>query len=298
MMIGNHFLREGQIQALRPRVTFTLCHVWQVDRRDGVIHRFASHNKPVRFFRGDYMPIGPTASDMQQSEAGAESDFEIVGFLSSDSIRASDIHAGRYDGASIYHHVIDWMRPWKWFRKHRWWIKEIKASGSVFQGRVQGVERFLTIPAGRRHERECDKVLGSLECGAIAKVRFGAIVEAVAATGSTILGLPHNRMAFRISAASWFPVVPRDGLLAQGKVVWTSGPNKGTEQTIGEHVGRELSLELQAPFAIKAGDVCTIFSGCDGTLGTCGDDYDNRINHGGQPYMPSTEDIYRKTVEV
>ncbi len=297
MRIGNHFLRPGQIEALRPRVTFTLCHVWQVDRRDGVFHRFASHNKTVRFFRDDYMPIGPTASDMQQSEAGAESDFELVGFLSAASIRASDIHAGRYDGASIYHHVIDWQRPWKWFRKHRWWIKEIKAAGAVFQARVQGVERFLTIPAGQRHERECDLTLGSLRCGATPIVTFGAIVEAVAAPGSTILGLPHSRSAFRLSAASW-PTVPRDGLVTQGKVVWTSGPNKGTEQTVGEHVARELSLELQTPFPIKVGDVCTIYSGCDGTLSTCTNDYNNRINHGGEPFMPSTEDIYRKTVET
>jgi len=297
-VIGRHFLGAGQIAALRPRVTFTLTHIWRVERRDGVVLRFASHDKVVRSWREDYQPVGPTASDLEQSEGGAESDFEIVGFLAADSVRASDIHAGRYEGARIVHHVVDWMRPWMWFRRHVWWIKEIADAGTSFKATVQGVERFLTIPVGRRYERECDKTLGSRECGAIPKVRFGAVVEAVATAGSPILGLPHNRSSFRISAASWFPTPPRDGLLTGGKVVWTSGPNKGTEQQIGDHVGREIVLELQAPFAVKAGDVCAIYSGCDGTLAMCTADYANRINHGGVAFMPTTEDLYRKPVEA
>lgn len=299
-MIGNHYLGAGQIAALRPRVTFTLAHIWRVERPDGKVLRFASHDKEVRFRRETYLPIGPTASDMQQSEAAAESDFELVGFLSADSVRASDIDAGRYDGASILHHVVDWMRPWIWTRKHRWWIKEIQASGSVFKASVLGVERFLTVPVGRRYERECDKILGSTTgkspCLATPKVLFGGIVEAVASSGLPILGAV--RGAFRISAASWFGTAPRDGLLAQGKVVWASGPNRGTEQLIGAHVGRELHLEVPPTFAVKAGDVCTIYSGCDGTLKTCTDDYANRINFGGVAFMPSTEDVYRKPVET
>lgn len=296
-MLGIHYLQDGQIQAMRPRVTFTLGSVWRVERKDGEVLRFASHDKRIRFLREWYEAVGPTASDMEQSEAGAVSDFEIAGFLSADAIRASDIHAGRYDGCSVLHHVVDFQRPWYWFRKHRWWIKEVNENGGLFQAKVQGVERFLTIPVGRRYERECDLTLGSDLCGATPITVFGAVVEAVAAPGSPILGLPHKRSAFRITAASW-ATPPRDGLMAQGKVIWTSGPNKGTEQEIAEHVGRDLSLTLQAPFPIKAGDVCTLRSGCDGTRSTCNDDYDNGDNFGGQPLMPSTEDTYRKPVET
>jgi uncharacterized phage protein (TIGR02218 family) len=295
-MIGNHYLGSGQIEALRSRVTFTLAHLWRVERLDGAVARFASHDKWIRFQREDYRPVGPMASDLEQSEAGAESDFEVIGFLSAESIRPSDIHAGRYDGCSITHWVVDWMRPWVWLRKHRWWVKDINEDGSVFQARVQGVERFLTFPVGRRYERECDKVLGSAECGAVPVVQFGAVVQAVAAPGSSILGSSQSDTAIAITTASW-PAVPRNGLMAQGKVVWTSGPNKGTQQRIGEQVSRSLLLEQPAPFRIKPGDVCTIFSGCDGTESTCRFDYANRINFGGIAFMPSTSDTYRKAVE-
>lgn len=296
-MIGSHFLGDGQIQALRPRVTFTLAHVWLVERPDGVVHRFASHDKWVRFQGQDYRPVGPMASDLEQAEAGAESDFELVGFLSADSIRASDIHAGRYDGALITHHVIDWMRPWKWFRKHRWWIKAVQETGGVFQAQVQGVERFLTIPVGRRYERECSETLGSKECGATPIVTTNCVVESVASPLSPILSVPHRTMAFSVTAASW-PTVPRDGLVALGKVVWVTGPNKGTSQVVAEHAGRELSLQSQVPFPIRAGDVCDIWSGCDGTFSTCVGDYANGINHRGIRFMPSTEDIFRRPAEL
>lgn len=295
-MIGNHFLTEGQIEALRPRVTFTLANIWRIERPDGAVQRFASHDKWIRFRGEDYRPIGPSASDMEQGEAGAESDFEIIGFLSSETIRASDIAAGRYDGASITHHVIDWQRPWMWMRKHRWWVREVVEIGGVFQAQVQGVERFLTIQAGRNYERECDKTLGSEECGATPIVTTGCVVEAVATPAAPILGLPHKTLAFSITAASW-PTVPRDGLVATGKVVWVTGPNKGVASVVGEHVGRDLALSLRTPFPIRAGDVCDVWSGCDGSQSTCIDDYANGINHGGQPLMPSTEDTYRRPAE-
>jgi hypothetical protein len=142
-------------------------------------------------------------------------------------------------------------------------------------------------------------VLGSLECGAVARTLFGAVVEAVAAPGSAILGVPHTTMALRLTAASWTwsPTI-RDGLLTQGKVVWTSGPNKGTTQLVAEHVGREVSLETEAPFRIRAGDVCSLFSGCNGSLPACEGDYANRINFGGQKFMPSTEDTFRRPAET
>jgi uncharacterized phage protein (TIGR02218 family) len=296
-MLGIHYLQDGQIQAMRPRVTFTLTHLWRVERKDGVVKRFASHDKWIQSLRERYEAVGPMPSDMQQSEAGAASDFELAGFLSADSIKASDIHAGRYDGCSVLHHVVDFQRPWMWFRKHRWWIKEINEDGGVFQAKVQGVERFLSIPVGRRYERECDKVLGSAECGAVPVIVFGAAVDAVATPSAKVLGIPSSRMAFTVTSASW-PTLPRNGLMTLGKVVWTSGPNKGTEQEIAEHDSRSLALTLEAPFPIKAGDLFTLKSGCDGTLPTCTDDDANRVNYGGVFLMPSTEDTYRKPVET
>lgn len=298
-MIGNHYLKEGQIQALRPRVTFTLAHIWQVERVDGVVMRFASHDKWIEFGGQAYGPVGPNASDMEQREAGGESDFEVMGFLSATSIKASDIHANRYHGCKIVHHVIDWQRPWIWFRKHVWWIRSIVEDNGIFRAQVQGVERWLTIPAGRFYERECDKVLGSLECGAVPRTLFGASVLTIASAAAPVLGIPHNTMAFTANPATWTwsPAI-RDGLLTQGKVKWTSGPNTGMQQTIAEHVGTAIALESPTPFPIHIADQFAVFSGCNGSISACEFDYANRINFGGQWRMPSTEDIYRKPLET
>lgn len=296
-MIGSHFLTDAQIQALRPRVTFTLANVWRVERTDGVVKRFVSHDKWLHFQGEDYMPVGPNASDMEQGEAGAETDFEVLGFLSADTIRASDIHAGRYDGASIVHHVVDWRRPWMWFRKHRWWIKEVNEAGQFFQASVQGVERFLTIPAGRRYERECDKVLGSDECGATPVVTTNCVVAFSATPSQAFLGVHDPRRAFSVTVGSW-PVIPRAGLVNGGKVVWVTGPNKGIASEVAEHNALRLSLVLPTPFPIKTGDVFDVWTGCDGSFSTCVGDYSNGINFGGQRHMPSTEDTFRRPNET
>lgn len=295
--IGIPFLSPGQIEAMRPRVTFSLAHLWRVRRPDLVELRFASHDKWIRFRDQDYQPIGPMGSDLEQTEAGGQSDFEIVGFLSAESIRASDIQAQRYDGASVEHWVVDWQRPWIWFRHHRWWVMDVDDVGGTFRAKVQGVEHFLDVPVGGYYERECAKTLGSVECGATPVVTFGCTVEAVATTGAPVLGIPHRDQAFTLTAASW-PTVPRDGLVVMGTVYWTTGPNKGTSQEVAGHVGRALSLETATPFPIRAGDRCDIYSGCDGSLPTCTNDYNNRINFGGIFRMPSTEDTYRKPSET
>lgn len=299
MLVGNHFLTEAQIQALRPRVTFTLAHLWRVERTDGHVKRFASHDKWMRFRREDYQTVGPTASDLEQSEGLSESDFEVVGFLSADSIRAADIHAGRYEGCKITHHVVDWMRPWMWFRKHVWWVKELQETGGLFRAQVQGVDRFLTIPVGRFYERECDLTLGEPRCGATPRQLFGAEVQAVASPGGSILGVSSNRLAMQFTSASWTwsPAI-RLGLLRLGRVTWTSGPNKGTTQQIGDQVSRWVVLETETPFPIKPGDVCAISSGCDGSRSSCINDYANGLRYGGQYLMPSTEDTYRRAVST
>lgn len=292
VIVGNHYLTEGQIQCLRPRVTFTLTHLWEVVREDGKRSRFASYDKWVTFQGKQYRPVGPNVSSIEQGEAGAETDFELMGFLSHESIQASDIHAGRYDNARIIHHVVDSKRPWIWVKKHQWWIKTITENGSVFQAEVQGSEKFFTIPVGRRYERECDKTLGGLDCLATPEEFFGVGVATVAAAGSPVMLSSDSQSGFSCDGV-FVPTKP----FTMGKVTWTSGPNKGTSQKIATQDGSDINLEAPAPYPIKTGDQFAIRSGCDGTALTCDEVYNNIENFGGVKRMPTTEDTYQRPSE-
>ena len=299
VLIGNHYLGAAQLESLRPRVTFTLCSLWQLRRRDGVTLYFASHDKPVVFQGQTFVPLGPNASNLETKEALGESDMDIVGCLSADAIKPSDLHAGRYDGASITHWYVDWERPWPWLwvRKHVWYIKTLAHVGGIWRAQVFGIERWLTIPGGRRFEIECDLTLGEPRCGATPVTVFGATVSAVAAVGAPIAGATDPRLAFTISSGTW-ATPPRDGLMVLGEATATSGPNKGKRILIAYHSGRTLVVEEPFPFGVKVGDTFALKSGCDHTLTTCTNDYGRRNNYGGIPFMPTAQDQFVKPVET
>ena len=303
---GNHFLQEAQIERLRPRVTFSLTNIWEIKRTDGYVIRMATTDKDVYFEGHWFKAAGPNPSDMEQGEALAETDFDIAGILDHKNITAQDLYANKYDNAKLTHWVVDLERPWMWFRKHVWWIKRTIMSDGMFKAEVAGAERFLTVPLGRKYERDCDKVLGSLECGAQV-VSFTRLVSEVpsTATGGVISGSVRDTSAFTVPVESGFPMVDLSPdpdtipIWAFGKVEFLTGANEGQTLQIGYEVGAavegsdmSITLAYPAEYNIRVGDQVRVTAGCDGTLQTCSNIFNNRINFGGQPLMPDTSQLY------
>jgi len=303
---GNHFLGEAQIERLRPRVTFRLASLWKIARKDGKTIRLATTDKDV-YFQGEwFLASGPSSSDLEQGEAAAESDFEVSGILDHKNILVTDLYAGKYDKANIDHWVIDLERPWVWFRHHKWWIKQVISFNGMFKAEVVGVEKFLTIPIGRRYEKDCDKVLGSLECGAEIVSFTGTILSVPTNTPSgLIVSSTRDTVAFTIYQASGLPLVTATGLdptWSFGNVEFKDGANAGVTREIGfaNRIGNTMSVVLShgAPFNMVVGDTVKVSGGCDGTKATCTVTFDNLINFGGQFNMPNTSSLYESPEQV
>ena len=92
--------------------TTTVCRCWALVRRDGVTMGFTDHDRNLSFdgidFRAD---SGMTARAFQQSTGLAVDNTEAMGALSDDAIRAEDIEAGRFDGASVTMWLVNWTDP-------------------------------------------------------------------------------------------------------------------------------------------------------------------------------------------
>jgi len=78
-----------------------------------------------------------------------------------------------------------------------------------------------------------------------------------------------------------------------GYVLFTGGQNAGLIKTIkaqsfvsGVPV---FQLWSQMAFPVAPGDTVIIVPGCDKTVPTCGNVFDNFIHYGGQPYVPNPE---------
>ena len=301
-LVGDHFLKAAQIECLRPRVTFTMCHLWEIRLNDGTKLCYASHDKPVYVAGKKFLPLGPSPQNMQTGEAGAASDYEIFGFLSHETIRPRDIQMGKYDGATITQWVVDWQRPWIWTKKHKWWIKSIMVDGDIFKADVGGLDQFLEIKVGRYYEKECDKTFAGTECKATATELEDKSVTAVPSTsGGDINGITRDTRALRVTTGVIADLSSGEKPMWKfGSVDFLTGSMAGKSIQIydAEYVENgtssylDITLSRSTPFPIRVGDTLNIVSGCDGSFSTCRLIYENTINFGGIHRMPTTEDQY------
>jgi uncharacterized phage protein (TIGR02218 family) len=76
------------------------------------------------------------------------------------------------------------------------------------------------------------------------------------------------------------------GAYAQGSITFSSGPNTGVTANVKSATRSALTLSYPLPHAPSAGDVFTIYQGCDHTAATCQSKFNNLANFRGFPYVP------------
>jgi uncharacterized phage protein (TIGR02218 family) len=81
------------------------------------------------------------------------------------------------------------------------------------------------------------------------------------------------------------------GYFDHGLVTWTSGANVGRSMEIKAYVPGQVTLQLPMPHAIAIGDTYSIVAGCDKTLPTCRDRFDNVVNMRAEPYIPGMDQL-------
>lgn len=136
--------------------------------------------------------------------------------------------------------------------------------------RCEPVYTSLRRPALRRmYQTACPHVLYGKQCGVLASL------FQVDATLNAVSGRDLSSAAFAAKP---------DGYFAGGYVDWESG-GLLERRFITAHVGGAITVNL--PFrGIPSNAVVRAFPGCDHTLATCAEKFDNELNYGGQPFYP------------
>src|SRR4051812_49671383 len=94
----------------RPLTTLAFC--WRVERRDGICLGFTTHDRALLIGGLDYRPApGMLPSAVTRSDGFDSAALDVSGALTSDSISAADLAAGRWDGAALTLFVVDWEEP-------------------------------------------------------------------------------------------------------------------------------------------------------------------------------------------
>lgn len=110
---GGVRIGQGVLLALAhgvPRLT-QWAQCWRIERRDGKVFAFTSHDLPVDFDGTVYQPCDSLAAGAAElgSVLGQVGNVEIAGMISDDAISEADLLAGLFDNAR----VEVWMVPWK-----------------------------------------------------------------------------------------------------------------------------------------------------------------------------------------
>lgn len=261
----------------------TLCHAWRVSRRDGAVLGFTDHDCDLSFGGTSYLAAsGFEASESEDGSGLSAESGEVAGGFSAEAIRAEDLSAGRYDGASVDVWLVNWQNTAQRILLRTAEIGEVHREGGLFRAELRRLAHRLDAVRGRIYGQRCDAVLGDARCGVdVAGYRETGTVSAVL-----------DDMRIRVSGFSGFA----ERFFRYGLVAFTSGAAEGLVADIEDHRkpggAVELTLWLPMPAGVKAGDAVRVTAGCDKRFSTCKAKFSNGLNFRGFPHMPGSDFTY------
>lgn len=273
-----------------------MARCWKIVSALGTL-RFTDHDVALDIPNdGVYVPGGGVGGSAVQSSAELGSNNVVLrGVITSDLIRASDIAAGHYDGASVTEVCVDHRYPFAGsFREEVYRLGKIRYNAAEGRWDAELVDLLteLNRTTGSRYAKRCDYVLyAPITCKVIKATFTAAFVVTLVNADGTFTAVP---TAF-----------DQDAFFEDGEITWTGGQNAGTTQSVRSYSS---TTKLWAPhenpfFTIEVGDTASCSAGCnhlsgvniDGTpdpAGHCKHRFENLANFGGKPAMPTDDVLY------
>ena len=187
-----------------------LCHVWVLERRDGMRLGFTDHDRDLEMVLDQGVVVCRAASGWSQGSGEALARTEAGGFsasgaLDDEAITEVDILAGLYDAARVELWRVDWGDVTARVRLWVGSLVRIRREAGRFVADLEGPMAALDRVVGRTYGQDCDAVLGDARCGLTAAQIDGRKCDRRWATCGGVFG---NSVNFR-----GFPDVPGDDFI-------------------------------------------------------------------------------------
>jgi uncharacterized phage protein (TIGR02218 family) len=260
----------------------TLCRCWRLARRDGVVMGFTDHDRDLVFDGVTYQAATGFAASAIEDQLGlAVSNLDVDGALSAAAITEADIHAGRYDDAEVTVFLVNWTNPDERVILRSGFLGQVTRGALAFSAELRGLAARLDQSVGRVFQRTCPWELGDARCG--------IDLAAPAHHGAGTVAQAFDAFVFTATGLDGFAA----GVFSRGKLTWTSGANAGLAVEVKTHAAAgslaRLALFLPVPAPIEPGDAFTLTAGCDKSVATCRDRFNNILNFGGFPHIPGND---------
>lgn len=261
----------------------TLATCWIVRRTDGAVLGFTDHDRDLQVAGvACRAASGFDASAAAEKLGFAVGGGEVAGALVDEAVSEADMRAGRYAGARVEVHLVDWSIPSLSVLLRVASIGEITCEGPAFRAELRSPAAALDVERGRLYAPRCPADLGDARCGvdlAASGRRADGIVTAVEPGALVCAGLG----SFAADA------------LAGGRLAVTGGVAAGFAVEIAAQAatasGVRLALWQPLPEGVAPGDPVRVAVGCDKLFATCRDRFANAANFRGFPHMPGIDRI-------
>jgi uncharacterized phage protein (TIGR02218 family) len=261
----------------RELLTVALC--WRLERRDGVALGFTTHDRDLR--RGGLVyraAPGMLPSSISLTDGFDAESLDVEGALTSDAISATDLSAGRWDGAAVHVFMVDWEAPeGDILALAHGELGEVSIKAEAFEAELRSAIALLDAPVAEQTSPGCRAQLGDKRCRVdlagrtrltrIAAVLADDVVEVVAAGAGDEFGF--------------------------GRLRWLGGLNCGLASEVLRSAGAVLTLAEPPALPVSVGELVEISEGCDRLLATCAGRFANVANFRGEPHLPGIDLLTR-----
>lgn len=266
----------------------TLAYGLHIKRSDGVALGFTSHDQD-HIIDGVILSSQPGLAPTKIiSSVGTQSDgLDIEGALTSDALREEDLQNGRWNAAKTHIFLYDWANPdQKIITLARGELGEIRRRAGTFNAEFLGLTAQLDHEVAPVTSPNCRARFGDHHCK-LSQQRFAheIIVQRINADRIYVSG----RLTGNV------------GDYAFGELRWLNGPATGISTYILDSDISSFSvIELPSEIAKLSNDEidglnlrACIIMGCDKSISTCSNRFQNSVNFRGEPYLPGNDLLTR-----
>lgn len=258
--------------------TTTVAVCWRIERADGTVLGFTSHDATITYDGQDYVPFtAADVSSLEQTAGGDPDNLDVSLAFDSDYITKADIAAGKYDDAEIYVFLINYDDTTQGIvQLVSGFLGETEIRD--YGGRVQfhSLSDKLNNSLGSVYTYKCRASLGDSECGV------------------ALAGYTHTGSVTAVTSNQVFTDASQlqdDGYFDAGQVTFTSGENSGYTREIKRFTSNQFTLLEAFPYDIAVDDTYSAIAGCNKYPDTCQTKFDNFINYRGFPHLPGRDEL-------
>ena len=258
----------------------TMVHAWKVTRTDNTVQGFTEHDNDLEFDSLIYKASsGFTATRVESSLGLSVDNLNVDGALSSDTLNADDLAAGRYDDATVELWWVNFEDTSQRVLLNKGNVGQVKRGEYAFSAELRSQSARLQQRTGRVYQRTCDAILGDSRCKK----------DLTNFTSTGTISVVNTTRDFVVAGLS----NDTDTFYSFGLFTFTSGPNNGLRFEIKTHAPGRIFLWEKPPFSINVGDTFLAVAGCDKFIDTCEFKFDNTINFQGFNLIPGSDYLAR-----